>query len=89
MNPGGIRADLACRRRERATSTYGEAFTVQPFNNYVVSIDMTGAQINDLLEQQFPGANAGRHQDPAGQSTGFTYSYSASAPAGSKVDRPR
>ena len=36
--------------------TYGEAFTVQPFNNLVVAtVTLTGAQIKDVLEQQFAG----------------------------------
>ena len=35
--------------------TYGEAFTVQPFNNLVVTQDLTGAQIKDTLEQSFIG----------------------------------
>jgi 5'-nucleotidase len=35
--------------------TYGEAFTVQPFGNTLVSLTLTGAQIHVLLEQQFTG----------------------------------
>jgi 5'-nucleotidase len=83
MNPGGIRTDLVAEAD--GDVTYGAAFAVQPFNNYVVSFDMTGQQIFDLLEQQFSGKN-----EPAPKllqvSEGFTYAYSASAPAGSKVD---
>jgi 2',3'-cyclic-nucleotide 2'-phosphodiesterase (5'-nucleotidase family) len=63
MNPGGIRADLT-----QANSPYGEpagdvtfeeAFTVQPFNNYLVSMTLTGQDIYDLLAQQVTGPNAG------------------------------
>ena len=32
--------------------TYGEAFAVQPFGNLLVTMDLTGAQIEQLLEQQ-------------------------------------
>jgi 5'-nucleotidase len=32
-------------------------FTVQPFSNYVVTLDMTGAQILTALQQQLPGEN--------------------------------
>jgi 5'-nucleotidase len=62
MNPGGVRADLSY-----ATSPYGEApgdvtfdeaFTVQPFNNYLVSMTLTGAQIKQILQEQWSGANA-------------------------------
>src|SRR4051795_10117510 len=55
MNPGGIRTDLV--PAANGDVTYGSAFSVQPFNNYVVSMDMTGQQIYDLLEQQFSGLN--------------------------------
>ncbi len=48
MNPGGVRADLLA-----GDVTYEEAFTVQPFGNNLVTLDLTGAQLNCLLEQQF------------------------------------
>ena len=48
MNPGGVRADLLA-----GEVTYEEAFTVQPFANNLVTLDLTGAQLNCLLEQQF------------------------------------
>jgi 5'-nucleotidase len=82
MNPGGIRADLV--PLANGDVTFGAAFTVQPFNNYVVAMTMTGQQIYDLLEQQWSGANASAVKILQ-VSEGFTYSYSASAPAGSKV----
>ncbi len=55
MNPGGIRADLV--ENAAGDVTYGAAFTVQPFNNFVVSMDLTGAQIKALLNEQWNGAN--------------------------------
>ncbi|MGS2612978.1 bifunctional metallophosphatase/5'-nucleotidase [Micromonospora sp. LZ34] len=48
MNPGGVRADL-----DAGPVTYEEAFTVQPFANNLVTLDLTGAQLYCLLEQQF------------------------------------
>jgi 5'-nucleotidase len=48
MNPGGVRADL-----DAGPVTYEEAFTVQPFGNYVTTLDLTGAQLDCLLEQQY------------------------------------
>jgi 5'-nucleotidase len=83
MNPGGIRADLTAAAN--GDVTYGAAFTVQPFNNYVVSMDMTGQQIFDLLEQQYSGNNASAPK-LLQVSEGFTYTLDLSAPAGSKVD---
>jgi 5'-nucleotidase len=35
--------------------TYGNAFTVQPFGNSLVTMTLTQQQIKDLLEQQFTG----------------------------------
>jgi 5'-nucleotidase len=65
--------------------TYGSAFTVQPFNNFLVSMDLTGAQIETLLEQQFSGANQAANK-VLQISDGFTYTWSASAAPGSKID---
>ncbi len=71
MNAGGIRQDIA-----PGEITYGEAFSVQPFANVLVTMDMTGAQIDALLEQQFTGAN-GVLQIPAS----LTYTrYASGAP---------
>ncbi|AKT51499.1 bifunctional metallophosphatase/5'-nucleotidase [Arsenicicoccus sp. oral taxon 190] len=61
MNPGGIRTDLtykASGSEGDGVVTYEEAFQVQPFNNYLVSMDLTGAQLYTLLGQQFTGTNA-------------------------------
>jgi len=60
MNPGGIRADLrvadiSSGGEAPGEVTYGEAFTVQPFGNSLVTKTMTGDMIRRLLEQQFPG----------------------------------
>ncbi|HYY09563.1 MAG TPA: 5'-nucleotidase, partial [Kineosporiaceae bacterium] len=60
MNSGGVRADLkvadiSSGGEAPGEVTYGEAFTVQPFGNSLVTKTMTGAQIRLLLEQQVPG----------------------------------
>jgi 5'-nucleotidase len=60
MNPGGIRADLLASDISSGGEapgeiTYGEAFTVQPFGNSLVTKTMTGDMIRRLLQQQFPG----------------------------------
>jgi 5'-nucleotidase len=56
MNPGGVRADL--NAAAPFAVTYEEAFTVQPFANNLVTLDLTGAQLQCLLEQQFQGSNS-------------------------------
>jgi len=88
MNPGGIRANLTFASSGPEADgevTFGEAFTVQPFGNSLVTMTLTGAQIDTLLEQQFdnPGVGSNRILQP---SQGFTYEWSLSAPTGDKVD---
>jgi 5'-nucleotidase len=57
MNPGGIRADLLFANSAGGEApgqiTYGEAFTVQPFGNSLVTKTMTGDMIRRVLQQQF------------------------------------
>ena len=84
MNAGGIRADLTFPSSPAGEGdgvvTYGEAFTVQPFGNSLITMTLTGAQIKRLLERQFTGG-IGILQ----VSKELAYTYSASAPADSKV----
>ncbi len=83
MNPGGTRADLV--PEADGDVTYGAAFTVQPFNNFVDSMTMTGRQIRTVLEQQFSGAN-----EPAPrilQVSGLTYTWDQSETGADKVAR--
>ncbi|MEU8237860.1 bifunctional metallophosphatase/5'-nucleotidase [Actinoplanes missouriensis] len=89
MNPGGIRADLDADQSSGGEAygqvTYGEAFTVQPFNNLVVTQTLTGAQLKNVLEQQFAGFAGQTTQRILQVSAGLTYTWSASAAPGSKV----
>ena len=79
MNPGGIRADLTYASSSKGEGngvvTYEEAFTVQPFNNYLVSMTLTGAQIKQILNEQWSGVNSGSPK-VLQVSDGFVYSYS-------------
>ncbi|MDX6360334.1 MAG: 5-nucleotidase [Nocardioidaceae bacterium] len=76
MNPGGIRTDLTADNSKYGEPTgdvtYEEAFNVQPFNNYLVSMTLTGQQIYDLLAQQVTGANAAARK-VLQVSQGFSY----------------
>jgi 5'-nucleotidase len=90
MNPGGIRADLVYARSGAETAdgivTYGEAFAVQPFNNLVVTLTYTGAQLRAVLEQQFAGCDGqGGSTRILQVSGGVTYTYDAARPCGSRV----
>jgi 5'-nucleotidase len=89
MNPGGVREDLAYFGSQAGEGdgnvTYGEMFVTQPFGNNLVTMTLTGAQIDSLLEQQFTGC--GQTSNRILQvSNGFTYAWSLSAPACGKVD---
>ena len=79
MNPGGIRADI-----EAGDVTYSEAFTTQPFGNSLVTMTLTGTQIDTLLEQQWVGQ--GGRARILQVSDGFTYTWDAAMADGSKVD---
>ncbi|MGY1736250.1 bifunctional metallophosphatase/5'-nucleotidase [Geodermatophilus sp. SYSU D00684] len=75
MNPGGVRADLGA-----GEITYEEAFTVQPFANNLVTLDLTGAQLDCVLEQQY--ARTGNPVVLQPSST-VNYVVDPAAPAGS------
>lgn len=82
MNPGGIRQDLV--ENEAGNITYGAAFSVQPFNNFVVSMDLTGAQIKEILNLQWNGDHEG---DPyILQVSGLEYTWDESATAEEGAD---
>ena len=88
MNPGGIRTDLTYSSSARGEApgdiTYEEAFSVQPFNNYLVSMNLTGQQIYDLLTQQVTGTNAGAPKILQ-VSNGFSYQLGTSGPVDGSV----
>ncbi|WP_239514049.1 bifunctional UDP-sugar hydrolase/5'-nucleotidase [Streptosporangium sp. 'caverna'] len=90
MNPGGVRANLtyagSAVGEGDGVVTYGEAFTVQPFNNLMQAVTLTGAQLKTVLEQQFTGGpNNQAFTKILQPSSNFTYTYSTSAPWGSKI----
>jgi 5'-nucleotidase len=89
MNPGGIRADLSYPSSPAGEGdgnvTYGEMFTVQPFGNSMVTMTLTGAQIERVLEEQFAGCTLASARILQ-VSAGFTYTWTASGPICDKVN---
>ena len=88
MNPGGIRTDLFYKEsgsEGAGNVTYGEAFSVQPFGNSIYALNLTGSQIDELLEEQFDNPNMGRNSILQ-VSSGFSYTWNESATTGEKVD---
>ena len=84
MNPGGIRADLPYNA-PNGDVTYGDAFTVQPFGNSLVTMTLTGAQIKTMLETQFNGCNGQSAERILQVSKGFNYAYTAANACNARV----
>jgi 5'-nucleotidase len=87
MNPGGVRADFTFAQSGSegdGNVTYGEAFTVQPFGNSLVTMTLTGAQLYDMLKQQWCGQDFPRVLLP---SAGVHYTFDQSV-ADSLVRQP-
>ncbi len=87
-NSGGIRADMrfaSSGDEADGELTYAEAFAVQPFGNSLVTMSLTGAQVDALLEQQFGGADV-ESRNVLQVSKGFVYTWDAAKPPGDRVD---
>ena len=90
MNPGGVRTNI-----DAGEVTYRELFNVQPFGNTANTITLSGADIDDVLEQQYQqdpdGAAGPNNAGPRntrltmGTNKGFTWDYDLSQPYGSRV----
>jgi 5'-nucleotidase len=64
--------------------SYGALFAAQPFQNDLVVMNLTGAQIKRVLEQQF-GATVSMRPRSLNASRGFTFSWDAAKPQGERV----
>lgn len=85
MNPGGVRSDLTFAQSGSegdGVVTFGEAFTFQPFDNSLVTYEMTGAQIISTLEEQCQPLGSSRPFLHLGVSEGFTYDLATTIAAG-------
>ena len=88
MNAGGLRDDLLYASSQVGEGdgivTYAEAAAVQPFANTITTSELTGADIEQILEEQWqPGEDRPKLQ--LGISDGFTYEYIDEAEAGEHV----
>jgi 5'-nucleotidase len=79
-NPGGIRADV-----QSGEVTYGDLFAVQPFDNQLVKMELTGDQIYRLLEQQWQPQSDGSVRVRILQVSGLKFAYDESKPIGQRV----
>ena len=81
MNPGGLRTGLVLPAD--GVVRYEDLFAAQPFYNNLVTITLSGAQLVQLLEQQWAGQPRPRVLQV---SRGFGYTWDASRPPGQRVD---
>ncbi|MFT4082317.1 MAG: 5'-nucleotidase C-terminal domain-containing protein [Nocardioides sp.] len=91
-NPGGLRAELFyagdTTDNEENTDgvvTYAEANAVLPFNNTVAIVTLTGAQIKDVLEQQWQPADSSRPYLQLALSDNVRVTADSSAPEGERI----
>jgi 5'-nucleotidase len=79
-NPGGIR--IGVTKKDDGTVSYGDLFASQPFRNQLVTVTMTGAQIRQVLEQQWHDPKLPRILQV---SNGFSYSWDNDRPYGERI----
>jgi 2',3'-cyclic-nucleotide 2'-phosphodiesterase (5'-nucleotidase family) len=75
-NAGGIRAPIY-----KGPITLGDIYTVLPFDNAIVSMDLTGREILEVLEHGVSGEHG------LIQVSGVVFSYNPAKPKGSRVGR--
>ncbi|MFJ1467815.1 bifunctional metallophosphatase/5'-nucleotidase [Massilia orientalis] len=82
MNPGGIRKDL--ETGEGGIVSFGQAQAVLPFGNTLVVMDLTGAQLRRVLEQQWdrPAASS---PSVLAVSSSLTYDWDGTQPVGRRT----
>ena len=84
MNSGGVRADLVPGAGSQVS--YGQVYAVQPFGNTLMTLTLSGAQLQALLEQQWnSGSNTLDHPRILQVSSGFSYVWDRAAPAGQRA----
>jgi 5'-nucleotidase len=83
MNNGGIRKDLDTSDAA-LTTNFGHAQAVLPFGNTLVVMDLSGAQLRNLLEQQWqrPSASGATILQV---SQGLSYTWDETRPAGQRL----
>jgi len=96
-NPGGLRADLIFKgdtalggpNNVDGGVTYKEVVNVLPFANDTSIVDIKGAAIKEILEQQWQPAGASRPFLNLGLSDNVDVTLDATQPAGSRVTSVR
>jgi 2',3'-cyclic-nucleotide 2'-phosphodiesterase (5'-nucleotidase family) len=77
-NGGGIRASIA-----KGPLKVNDIYTVVPFDNYILSVKMTGQQVKEALENGVSAVEEGKGKFP--QVSGLAFTYAPAAPKGDRV----
>ncbi|WP_187275698.1 NAD nucleotidase [Parahaliea aestuarii] len=81
QNGGGVRVDVAA-----GDFTIADAFTLLPFSNTLVTLEMTGQEVIDVLEDALANAlDDGGSTGSYPYASGLRYAVDASQPFGSRV----
>ena len=84
INSAGVRRDLSIA--EDGDLTFGELFAMQPFANSILVLEMTGAELKAVMEQQFCHEDNGQPcYSRLIPSAGFTYDIDPSRPRGERI----
>jgi 5'-nucleotidase len=81
MNSGGIRKDL--ETGEGGMVSFGQAQAVLPFGNTLVAMDLSGAQLRTLLEQQWDRQGGGGYLLQT--SSNLAYQWDSTQPPGKRI----
>ncbi len=88
MNPGGIRADLLYKADSDGAVTLKDAAVIQPFANSLMVVTLTGAEIKQMLEEQWQLDKDGNVPNRAFLKlgiAGFSYTYDPAAERGERI----
>lgn len=83
MNPAGMRRDLEAAAD--MTVNLGQVQAVLPFSNTLITMDLTGAQLMAVLEQQWKQKFDDPQRALLQVGRGLTYQWSAERPTGSRI----
>lgn len=82
INGGGLRTSI-----KKGTITVNDVYSVLPFNNYIVSIKLSGKQIRETLEYGVSAVELKEGRFP--QVSGISFTYAPTGKSGSRVDSIR
>ena len=87
MNPGGVRAEID--PNNDGIVTKGDSFSAQPFGNSYGTVDITGAQVYTMLEQQWAdeSTQTSRPMLALGLSDTISFTYDVDAAFGSHIKK--